>query len=146
MCEYLSQTRRRLLEQGVLTSPLSCDEHNAQNFSLRRPPPQDFYEDAAGTAPKRVCAQTTPPNIDTQYTMPPQPQAHLAPLSQRDPRRRRLADAPMGMTPTMAPPAPHQVTALTKPQDATDATVATSASPMSMAPTSVPLNAPQVTA
>ncbi|CAF4889356.1 unnamed protein product [Pieris macdunnoughi] len=88
MCEYLAQTRRRLLEQGLLTSPLSSDEHNAlaearraQNYSLRRPPPPDSDEDAAGKAPKRVCAQTTPPPTQN---MTPRPQAQPAPLSQRD--------------------------------------------------------------
>ncbi|CAF4912458.1 unnamed protein product [Pieris macdunnoughi] len=149
MCEYLAQTRRRLLEQGVLTSPLSSDEHNAlaearraHNLSLRRPPPQDFYEDAAGTAPKRVCALTTPPKTETQHLMPPQPQA---PLSQRDPRRRRLADAPMGMTPTMAPPAPHQVAAQTEPQVTADTDLSTTAPPMGTTPTTVPPAPPQAT-
>ncbi|CAF4890352.1 unnamed protein product [Pieris macdunnoughi] len=88
------------------------DEHNAlaearraHNYSLRRPPPPDSDEDAAGTAPKRVCAQTTPPNINinTQHNININTQ-HTMPLSQRDPRRRRLADAFMGMTPTTAPP------------------------------------------
>ncbi|CAF4828179.1 unnamed protein product [Pieris macdunnoughi] len=149
MCEYLAQTRRRLLEQGILTSPLSSDEHNtlaearrAHNYSLRRPPPPDSDEDAAGTAPKRVCAQTTPPNINTQHNINiqdtiPQPQA---------PRRRRLADAPMGMTPTMAPPTPLHVSALTTPQDTAALNIAMIASPMSMAPTTVPLAPPHVTA